>query len=405
VSIDGLEEDSTVLSPDPNRETSDDGPFGELPRLSSRQARLESRLARLETGEGFRPALGWLSEALGAEVKVGRAEVAWRAAGLRRAGLVAQLPWPRLGTRIAVGLETPIAHAIVDRLLGFDRLSAESRLPLSPVEWGILTYAVAETASRLLASGRGPLGSWDLSLDRVGPDPFEVAGLGRVVTIRWPLRLGTIDGSVRLWLSEALVERWLLAEPPVRPEEASAARFSNLTSAWRAEAGTIALPRGLKTLRLGGVLPLIDSRLRGTPISPSGPVELTLSLAGHGGLCRISAEAVPLSGGGRLTVIEPLRHEPTPREGLAMTASGSPASPEPSPSPAPTDVPVTLVVELGRVNLSLGRLADLRPGDVVELGRHSREPIELTSGGRLVARGELVQIDTELGVRVTQVYL
>ena len=71
----------------------------------------------------------------------------------------------------------------------------------------------------------------------------------------------------------------------------------------------------------------------------------------------------------------------------------------------PSDVPVTLVVELGRVNLTLRRLADLKPGDVIELGRHSREPVELPSGGRLVARGELVQIDTELGVRITQVFL
>jgi type III secretion system YscQ/HrcQ family protein len=66
---------------------------------------------------------------------------------------------------------------------------------------------------------------------------------------------------------------------------------------------------------------------------------------------------------------------------------------------------VTLVVELGRINLPLRRLADLKPGDVLELGRHAREPVELTSGGRLIARGELVQIDTELGVRVTNVFL
>jgi flagellar motor switch protein FliN/FliY len=72
---------------------------------------------------------------------------------------------------------------------------------------------------------------------------------------------------------------------------------------------------------------------------------------------------------------------------------------------SPLDVPVTLTVELGRVNLSLNRLADLKPGDVIELGRHSREPVELTSNGRLVARGELILIDTELGVRVTHVFL
>ena len=88
--------------------------------------------------------------------------------------------------------------------------------------------------------------------------------------------------------------------------------------------------------------------------------------------------------------------------------SQSSASPNPSPAsagPSALDVPVTLAVELGRVNLTLTQLADIKPGDVVELGRHSRAPVELTSNGRLVARGELVLIDTELGVRVTNVFL
>ena len=77
----------------------------------------------------------------------------------------------------------------------------------------------------------------------------------------------------------------------------------------------------------------------------------------------------------------------------------------PAAAVAALDVPVTLTVELGRVNLSLTQLADLKPGDVVELLRHSRAPVELTSSGRLVARGELVLIDADLGVRVTNVFL
>jgi flagellar motor switch protein FliN/FliY len=84
-------------------------------------------------------------------------------------------------------------------------------------------------------------------------------------------------------------------------------------------------------------------------------------------------------------------------------ASANP--PSPGPEVAPLDVPVTLAVELGRVNLTLSRLADLKQGDVIELSRHSRAPVELTSNGRLVARGELILIDTDLGVRVTSVFL
>jgi flagellar motor switch protein FliN/FliY len=74
-------------------------------------------------------------------------------------------------------------------------------------------------------------------------------------------------------------------------------------------------------------------------------------------------------------------------------------------NPPQAEWPVTLTVELGRVGLSLEQMADLKPGDILNLARHSREPVELTSGGRLVACGELLLIDTELGVRITTVLL
>ena len=71
----------------------------------------------------------------------------------------------------------------------------------------------------------------------------------------------------------------------------------------------------------------------------------------------------------------------------------------------PLDAPVTLTVELGRLTVPLSRLADLKPGEVLEVNRHSREPVEISSNGRIVARGDLVLIGDELGVRVTSVFL
>src|SRR5262249_41251512 len=112
----------------------------------------------------------------------------------------------------------------------------------------------------------------------------------------------------------------------------------------------------------------------------------------------------PLSGGGRLTLTAPLRFEPTPREPIAVSTQHMTPLPDPTGAPA-TDVPVTLVVELGRVNLTLGRLADLMPGDVVELGRHSREPLGRAPGGRRGAGGEVVQSDGGRGGRGTQFFL
>jgi type III secretion system YscQ/HrcQ family protein len=218
------------------------------------------------------------------------------------------------------------------------------------------------------------------------------------------MTIAGIEGSLRLWMPETLAARWLttISMPPSNAKRTAAP--PELEAVWRAEAGTIPLSRGLKSLRPGGVLPLAGSRLGGTPNSPVGIVELTVRLSTRGGRYVLAAEPVALSGGGRLTVTAPLRYEPTPREGIAVNPTRPTPAHEPAQAPA-VDVPVTLVVELGRINLTLGRLADLKPGDILELGRHSREPVELTSGGRLVARGELVQIDTELGVRVTNIFL
>ncbi len=121
--------------------------------------------------------------------------------------MIAQLTWPRLSTRLGLGIEPPLAHALVDRLLGFERLPAEGRLQVTPVEWGILSFVMARALDRLDESP-GPLGPWDLALDRVGPDPFDPVGLGPIVTWRWRIRLGQAVA-----LGQALAPRVAPAPP------------------------------------------------------------------------------------------------------------------------------------------------------------------------------------------------
>ncbi len=389
----------------PQRERlADAGPLGLLPTVSRRQILLERRIGRDGVGPGPGSILGALSELVGAKMAADRFDVRLRASGLRRPGAIAQLAWPRLGSgaRIGLGIEPTLAHAIVDRLLGFERFPAEGRLQVTPVEWGILSFVLARALDRL--DGRsGPLGPWDLTIDRVGPDPFDPAGLGPIATWRWRVRVGPVTGSARLWLPESILNPWLASPAAAHPgPPPPVARFADLASLWRAEAGLVVLPRGLGRLRPGTLLLFEGSPLRGTPESPAGPI--ALALAEPDARSTFRARAEPGTFAARLILESPMKREPTPRETHAMPEASSPADPGLA-APGPPEIPVTLVVELGRVSLPLRRLAELAPGDVLELGRHAREPVELTSGGRLVARGELVQVDTELGVRVTQVFL
>lgn len=67
------------------------------------------------------------------------------------------------------------------------------------------------------------------------------------------------------------------------------------------------------------------------------------------------------------------------------------------------DLPVHLSVEIGRVQLTADEILQLSAGHLIELGRSPREPVDLVAFGKLLAKGELVEIEGSLGVRVLRV--
>jgi flagellar motor switch protein FliN/FliY len=81
---------------------------------------------------------------------------------------------------------------------------------------------------------------------------------------------------------------------------------------------------------------------------------------------------------------------------------GAPAPGGDSRLGAVLDVELPLTVRFGRAVMPLRQLADLGPGAVVDLGRAPEEPVELLVGERLIARGEVVVVGGNYGVRITQ---
>jgi len=67
------------------------------------------------------------------------------------------------------------------------------------------------------------------------------------------------------------------------------------------------------------------------------------------------------------------------------------------------DVPVELTVEIGRTRMTIGETLALGPGAIVSLNRLAGEPVDLLVNGTPIARGEVVVIDEEFGLRVTEV--
>jgi flagellar motor switch protein FliN len=68
-----------------------------------------------------------------------------------------------------------------------------------------------------------------------------------------------------------------------------------------------------------------------------------------------------------------------------------------------SDVPIDLTVEIGRTRLTVGETLELRQGSILTLNRMAGEPVDLLVNGTPIARGEVVVIDEQFGVRITDV--
>jgi flagellar motor switch protein FliN/FliY len=67
------------------------------------------------------------------------------------------------------------------------------------------------------------------------------------------------------------------------------------------------------------------------------------------------------------------------------------------------EVPLSISVELGRTSLTIRELLALGQGSILQLDRHAGEPVDVLVNGKRLARGEVVVIDEDFGIRVTEV--
>lgn len=67
------------------------------------------------------------------------------------------------------------------------------------------------------------------------------------------------------------------------------------------------------------------------------------------------------------------------------------------------EVPLTINVEIGRLHISLRKLMELKPGNLIELTAKPEDGVDLVLNGKRLARGELIQVGEVLGVRILDI--
>jgi len=143
--------------------------------------------------------------------------------------------------------------------------------------------------------------------------------------------------------------------------------------------------------------------------------ELTIGAAARGATNQptIIAEIID---GGQLTALAGLVLPIADPSAVSEPQGYEPASFDPTPAPAapvvtmgPTslsvlnDVELIVTAELGRTTMPVRDLLGLTPGMVVEIDRAAGAPIDLLVNGRRIAAGEVVVIDEEFGIRITEI--
>jgi type III secretion system YscQ/HrcQ family protein len=197
-------------------------------------------------------------------------------------------------------------------------------------------------------------------LDSLGPrlvqgEPAPVAG---GLAVHLELRVGDDRGRGRLVIPADAVAA--LGQPAGAVPPAAASAELMLPASFRSGTCSIAEAE-LSSLALGDVLLLDEGPARSHLVFPGG-------LAFHGEL-----------EGDRFLVKE-----------VQMTE-------------AQADYPIALSVEIARVTVRLGDLAQLEPGAALPLAVAPEGAVVLRAGERAVARGQLIDLEGSLGVRVTQI--
>jgi len=151
----------------------------------------------------------------------------------------------------------------------------------------------------------------------------------------------------------------------------------------------------------------LQLRLEAAPAAPSWPPAATFwLLADEEGPSNVGMEF-----GLSAALVAELRAEKSEPAKAAAEASSSAPQPAASSTLQPNDgrldllmdVQLAMTLRFGARRLLLREVLDLGPGAVVELDRQVEDPVDLLLDGRLVARGEVVVMAGNYGLRVTEV--
>jgi type III secretion system YscQ/HrcQ family protein len=288
--------------------------------------------------------------------------------------------------KIVVEIEMHLAACVMDRLLGAEAdLAIANRItPFNETEQGILAYFV----SRMLVASK--LDTWRLHSMASRPDAMQA--LSQLETwFVWPVHIGfgTVEGYARIIFPHDALEYCTSLVT-----HASAPQFNpEIPLELVVQLTTLSLSaHDIASLRPGDIV-MLGQTPTATESSRFWEGALQLLLVGNPGYTWTAT----YKGNGELAVASVAKGDSMSDATLMSTETAAIDLDQ------VRETPVALSVELGRFRLSLLDVGQLLPGQVVQTGLTPGSEVTIRAGEKAVAFGELVNVDGELGVRITRI--
>lgn len=396
--------------------------FKNLPRLRKEQVAFNESLATYLSQRPFRPGFGEtlaqvITQVITLPCEFSRHELrpvdaAGLAALLPAVGCMAVIGMAPGEHKILVDLDSSLTALVIERLLGGSGQTARLLRPLTDIESGVLSFVLLKVLSHFhdgWQSGR----EMALTLDRFAGSYADVRAYAEAEAdyqmVGVSIGLGSRTGYARVFVPHALITKRFAkpaAQSDATPQELAYMRQRLMSMGEQAVTARLTVTRldlgarDIANVEPGDIILLENHQLQKTSAGIEGHVFVTVGLGKNGGFSgrlRNDGEQV------QLEVVEIVTQEQPLEESMAEEHNEEDADNLPETEGLLRDVDASVVVELGRIRMNTAQVARLRKGQLLRLARGPNDPVDLVVNGKLFARGELVEVEGELGVRLIQV--
>jgi type III secretion system YscQ/HrcQ family protein len=314
--------------------------------------------------------------------------------------------------KILADLDPSIATLCIDRLLGGNGDVGRIQRPMTEIEEGVLSFIVLK-AMAFVHDGWETGKELALTLDRFASRLEELQAIIDTEpgyhALALSLSIGKKVGYLRVLIPDTLITtnfQQLVAQSGGPELEKQHMRTVFAALGEREVVGRVEVAQldlgvdDIADLEIGDIVILESHQLTLTPQGLKGLAFVKLGLGRNGGL---KAQIESDGDRSRLVVANIVVQEEPAESQMADSSEEAGEDNLHETEGLLRDVPAPVVVELGRIRMNTAQVIRLRQGQILRLPRGPNDPVDLVVNGKVFARGELIEVDGELGVRLLQV--